>query len=172
MIDPSPDRVTWYYGEWQSAHENLDISNLHLEGLPTSFDDSKRNIVVLDDLMAETDERVTNLFQRKATTVIHPSYISCKTCFQKTRRVAPLVWTHSTEWRSRIREMCHKWLHWRNRCTLVESSLFRRRSPMRHPLLTGTFLSIWNRTPPRIYGCARPYYRAMLFSMYTCQKYI
>ena len=55
MIDPSPERVTWYYGEWQSAYENLDISNLYLEeGLPTSFDASKRNVVVLDDLMAET----------------------------------------------------------------------------------------------------------------------
>ena len=81
----------WYYGEWQSAYENLDIPNLHLEGLPTSFDASKRNVVVLDDLMAETDERVTNLFTQKATTVILPSYISCKTCFQKTRRIAPSV---------------------------------------------------------------------------------
>ena len=61
-IDPSPERVTWYYGEWQSAYQNLDISNLYLEeGLPTSFDASKRNIVVLDDLMTETDERVTKL---------------------------------------------------------------------------------------------------------------
>ena len=67
MIDPSPERVTWYYGEWQSAYENLDIPNLRLEeGLPTSFDASKRNIVVLDDLMAETDERVTNLFTKKS----------------------------------------------------------------------------------------------------------
>ena len=24
MIDPSPERDTWYYGEWQSAYENLD----------------------------------------------------------------------------------------------------------------------------------------------------
>ena len=31
MIDPSPERVTWYYGEWQSAYETLDIPNLHLE---------------------------------------------------------------------------------------------------------------------------------------------
>ena len=67
MIDPSPERVTWYYGEWQSAYENLDIPHLRLEeGLPTSFDASKRNIVVLDDLMAETDERVTNLFTKKS----------------------------------------------------------------------------------------------------------
>ena len=67
------------------------LNNLEEEGLPTSFDASKRNIVVVDDLMAETDERMTNLFTKKATTVIHPSYVSCKTCSQKTRRVAPSV---------------------------------------------------------------------------------
>ena len=67
MIDPVPERVTWYYGEWQSAYENLDIPNLHLqEGLPTSFDAGKRNVVVLDDLMAETDGRVTDLFTKKS----------------------------------------------------------------------------------------------------------
>ena len=67
MFDPSPERVTWYYGEWQSAYENLDIPNLHLEeGLPTTFDVGKRNIVVLYDLMAETDDRVTNLFTKKS----------------------------------------------------------------------------------------------------------
>ena len=62
-----PERVTWYYGEWQSAYENLDIPNLQLqEGLPTSFDAGKRNVVVLDDLMAETDGRVTDLFTKKS----------------------------------------------------------------------------------------------------------
>ena len=60
MIDPPPERVTWYYGEWQKAYENLDIPNVRLEeGLPTSFDNGKRGLVVLDDLMAETDSRVT-----------------------------------------------------------------------------------------------------------------
>ena len=55
MIDPPPERVTWYYGEWQTAYENLDIPNVRLEeGLPTSFDNGKRGLVVLDDLMAET----------------------------------------------------------------------------------------------------------------------
>ena len=56
MIDPPPERVTWYYSEWQTAYENLDIPNVRLEeGLPTSFDNGKRGLVVLDDLMAETD---------------------------------------------------------------------------------------------------------------------
>ena len=68
MIDPPPERITWYYGEWQSAYENLNIPDVRLEeGLPTSFDsDGKRGLVVLDDLMAETDGRVTNLFTKKS----------------------------------------------------------------------------------------------------------
>ena len=67
LIDPPPERVTWYFGEWHTAYENLDIPNTRMEeGLPTSFDnDGKRGLVVLDDLMAETDERVTNLFTKK-----------------------------------------------------------------------------------------------------------
>ena len=68
MIDPPPEHVTWYYGEWQAAYKNLDIPNMRMEeGLPQSFDnDGKRGLVVLDDLMAETDERVTNLFTKKS----------------------------------------------------------------------------------------------------------
>ena len=68
MIDPPPERVTWYYGEWQAGYKNLDIPNMRMEeGLPQSFDnDGKRGLVVLDDLMAETDERVTNLFTKKS----------------------------------------------------------------------------------------------------------
>ena len=85
MIDPPPERVTWYYGEWQAAYKNLDIPNMRMEeGLPTSFDnDGKRGLVVLDDLMAETDERGTNLFTKKShhsdTSVIYP----------RSRRVRP-----------------------------------------------------------------------------------
>ena len=76
MIDPPPEQVTWYYGQWQSAYENLDIPKLRLEeGLPKSFDTGKRNVVVLDDLMAETDGRV--------------SYTSCRTFSRNTRRVEP-----------------------------------------------------------------------------------
>ena len=81
--------VTWYYGEWQSADENLDIPNLNLqEGLPTSFDDDKRKVVVLDDLMAETDGRVKALFTKKSH---HPNTTSYRIYFRKTRRVAQLV---------------------------------------------------------------------------------
>ena len=83
MIDPPPEQVMWYCGQWQSAYENLDIPKLRLEeGLPKSFDTGKRNVVVLDDLMAETDGRVTQLFTKK-------SHHSCITFSRITRRVEP-----------------------------------------------------------------------------------
>ena len=64
---PHPNALRGITGNGSQRYENLDIPNLRLEeGLPTSFDASKRNIVVLDDLMAETDERVTNLFTKKS----------------------------------------------------------------------------------------------------------
>ena len=91
MIDPPPERVTWYYGEWQTASENLGIPNMRMEeGLPTSFDnDGKRGLVVLDDLMAETDERVTNLFTKKShhsdTSVIY----LVQNLFSKKKKAVP-----------------------------------------------------------------------------------
>ena len=67
MIDPPPEQVVWYYGQWQSAYESLDIPKLRLEeGLPKSFDTGKRNVVVLDDRMAETDGCVTEFFTKKS----------------------------------------------------------------------------------------------------------
>ena len=94
MIDPPPERITWYYGEWQAAYENLDIPNTRLEkGLPTSFDsDGKRGLVALDDMMAETDGRVTNLFTKKShhsnTSVI---YLVQNRFQKKTKKAAPSV---------------------------------------------------------------------------------
>ena len=90
MIDPPPERITWYYGEWQAAYENLDIPNMRLEeGLPTSFDnDGKRGLVVLEDLMAETDGRVTNLFTKKSHHSKRPSSISCRIYCQKKFKLA------------------------------------------------------------------------------------
>ena len=93
MIDPPPERITWYYGEWQAPYENLDIPSMRLEeGLPTSFDsDGKRRLVVLDDIMAETDGRVTNLFTKKShhsnTSVIY----LVQNLFPKNKEAAPSV---------------------------------------------------------------------------------
>ena len=134
MIDPPPERVTWYYGEWQTAYENLDIPNMRLEeGLPTSFDtdDGKRGLVVLDDLMAETDSRVTNLFTKKShhsdTSVIY----LVQNLFSKNKESRTIS--------SKTRETHLSSQTWPGRCTPVEARSSRRRSPMRQPRLTAIF---------------------------------
>ena len=68
MIDPPPERITWCYGEWKEAYATMDLVDVRFEeGLPSAsmLDSTKRNLIVIDDLMAETDERVTTLFIKK-----------------------------------------------------------------------------------------------------------
>ena len=68
-MNPPPEKMTWCYGEWQSAYASMSMPNLQFEeGLPNAslFDPKTRNLVVIDDLMAETDGRVTTLFTKKS----------------------------------------------------------------------------------------------------------
>ena len=69
MIDAPPEKTTWSYGEWQTAYATINLPELQFaEGLPnaSSLDPATRNLVVRDDLMTETDGRVTNLFTKKS----------------------------------------------------------------------------------------------------------
>ena len=69
MIDPPPENITWCYGEWQEAYATTDLTHVRFkEGLPKEamFDSTKRNLIVIDDLMTETDKRVTTLFTKKS----------------------------------------------------------------------------------------------------------
>ena len=69
MIDPPPEKITWCYGEWQEAYATMDLVDVRFEeGLPTTtmFASTTRNLIVIDDLMVETDERVTNLYTKKS----------------------------------------------------------------------------------------------------------
>ena len=69
MIDPPPEKITWCYGEWQEAYAKTDLTHVRFkEGLPTEsmFEATTRNLIVIDDLMTETDERVTTLFTKKS----------------------------------------------------------------------------------------------------------
>ena len=65
MIDPVPERVVWYYGEWQPLYETItDVE--FVEGLPDikALDGKKRTLIIIDDLMSETNQSVTNLFTK------------------------------------------------------------------------------------------------------------
>ena len=94
MIDPPLERITWCYGEWQEAYATMDLVDVRFEeGLPSAsmFDSSTRYLIVIDDLMADTDERVTTLFTKKIITGTRPCCISYRTCSPKTKRVVPSV---------------------------------------------------------------------------------
>ena len=58
MIDPPPEKIT-----------TTDLTHVRFEeGLPmeSMFESTTRNLIVIDDLMAETNERVTTLFNKKS----------------------------------------------------------------------------------------------------------
>ena len=71
IIDLPPERIVWCYGQWQKTHASMAESMPEVEfvdGLPdpNTFRPETRTLVVLDDLMAETDSRVTILFTKKS----------------------------------------------------------------------------------------------------------
>ena len=147
-------------------------TNLHLEeGLPTSFDASKRNIVVLDDLMAETDERVMNLFTKKShhcnTSVIYlvqnlfPKNKESRTISLNSQYIVVFKNPRDVSQMTTLAKQMYP-----GRVKFVQEAFADATSTP-----YGYILVDLSQDTPRIYACARPYYRTTLFSMYTCQKY-
>ena len=66
MIDPAPEHVIWFYGEWQPLYDTLSGMVEFREGLAdlTTLNTKKRTLVIIDDLMTETDKSVSNLFTK------------------------------------------------------------------------------------------------------------
>lgn len=65
MIDTPPERMIWCYGVYQKFFD--DVKNVEFcEGLPDieSFDGKQKTLLIIDDLMHETDERVSKIFTR------------------------------------------------------------------------------------------------------------
>ena len=78
MIEPPPTRIWYCYGEYQPIFNNYPNVHFH-EGLPESsdvvFDGTEARLLVLDDLMSETNELVANTFTKlshhRNVSVIH-----------------------------------------------------------------------------------------------------
>lgn len=67
LFSESPQNVVWCYGVWQSSYDEMGhLVNKWVEGLPKmeDFDPAVNNLVIIDDLMAETDQRITHLFTK------------------------------------------------------------------------------------------------------------
>ena len=62
-----PQKIFWFYGEWQEAYSQSELEHVHfIEGLPKDnlLDPSNNDLVIIDDLLAETDACVTKLFTK------------------------------------------------------------------------------------------------------------
>ena len=65
MMSDVPETITWYYGEyqnWMMEYPEIDF----IEGLPNEleFNKNKTNLLIIDDLMHETNEFVSKLFTK------------------------------------------------------------------------------------------------------------
>ena len=65
LIDPPPHKIVYCYGEYQRLFDNYPRV-MFRHGLPEleDFDGSEPVLLVIDDLMNETDESVANLFTK------------------------------------------------------------------------------------------------------------
>ena len=65
VISPPPEKIVWCYGVYQDAFEQLPNVIFH-EGLPeiSMFTGEQRVLLIIDDLMHETDDRVTKIFTK------------------------------------------------------------------------------------------------------------
>ena len=65
LMTPTPEEIIWCYGEWQPGYNKM-RGVTFVEGL-TKIEDwqgHRRRLVIIDDLMSETDDRVTKLFTK------------------------------------------------------------------------------------------------------------
>ena len=67
MMTPKPDRILRCYGEYQTLYGTVKGIDFQ-QGLPDldNLDPREKHLIILDDLMDETDQRVTSLFTKKS----------------------------------------------------------------------------------------------------------
>jgi len=65
MIEPTPEDIWYCYGEFQPLFGRYPRVKFH-EGLPnfTKFDGRRPVLLIIDDLMSETNDTVANLFTK------------------------------------------------------------------------------------------------------------
>ena len=82
MMTPIPDRILWCYGEYQTLYGTVDGVDFQ-QGLPDldNLDPREKHLIILDDLMDETDQRVASLFTKRVTIETLASCTSFRICF-------------------------------------------------------------------------------------------
>jgi len=66
MIDPAPDKIVYYFVEYQLLFDDYDARVDFHHDLPKAGEIEKlgNTLVILHDMMAEVDEKVANVFTR------------------------------------------------------------------------------------------------------------
>ena len=67
MIEPHPEQILYFYGEWQEGFNELTGRVEFIEGVPTEMPKGdKRTLMIIDDLMTEIEnsKTVSNLFTK------------------------------------------------------------------------------------------------------------
>ena len=69
LISPPPTKTVYFYGEYQQLFKQYPHIEFH-QGLPNieDFDGREPTLVIIDDLMQETNETVANMFTKKVRT--------------------------------------------------------------------------------------------------------
>ena len=67
MMTPKPDRILRCYGEYQTLYGTVEGIEFQ-QGLPDldNLDPREKHLIILDDLMDETDQRVASLYTKKS----------------------------------------------------------------------------------------------------------
>ncbi|KAK6167062.1 hypothetical protein SNE40_021170 [Patella caerulea] len=64
VVDQPVDRIVWCYGVWQPLYAELSGSIEFVEGLGVSLNPRERTLLIIDDLMDDTSDKVSKLFTR------------------------------------------------------------------------------------------------------------
>jgi hypothetical protein len=64
FVWPPPQKIIWCFGCYQPAFNDVSDDVEFVEGLPSTdmLDPNRRTLLIIDDLMSQTDGKVTNLF--------------------------------------------------------------------------------------------------------------
>jgi hypothetical protein len=65
MIDPAPEKIIYCYGEYQEIFNDYPQVTF-IDELPdvSQFDGKQRTLLILDDLMTESNDNVSNIFTK------------------------------------------------------------------------------------------------------------
>lgn len=66
LVHPPPDDIVWCYGIYQRAFDRMPANVKFIQGLPDldAFTGDRRTLLIIDDLMHEADEGVSQIFTK------------------------------------------------------------------------------------------------------------